>query len=147
LSTQYTLNTRSLDIFIAGCNASPKCEQCFNPESWDFTKGELLSPKYFDKKIRRKMQEYDSMIENVMLLGGEPLDQDLTELCSLIDDLQEFNKPIWLFTHYHFHQVPLYALRGVSYVKTGRYMPQFKSDKNIQYGIKLSTNNQNIYKL
>jgi hypothetical protein len=33
------------------------------------------------------------------------------------------------------------------YIKTGRYIEEFKCNDNIQYGIKLASSNQQIYKL
>ena len=40
VSTQYTLSTKSLEIYLAGCSGQPKCKGCHNPMLWDFNMGE-----------------------------------------------------------------------------------------------------------
>ena len=64
----------------------------------------------------------------------------------LLDDLKEFDRPIWLFTKYDLELVPEDVLDKVDYIKCGRYLEDFKTDDNTQHGIKLATSNQNIFK-
>ena len=64
LSTQYTLANKSLEIYISGCMASPHCEGCHNPESWDFDLGEVYDINYF-YKIKRKIEEFPSLVKKV----------------------------------------------------------------------------------
>lgn len=146
LSTQYSVDTSSFDIYLAGCNAAPKCEGCCNPESWAFNQGKKYDKNYF-ASIKNKVETFDTLIDKIMILGGEPLDQDLGELSMFIQDLCSLNKEIWLFTHYSYSQVPLYFIDGVDYLKTGRHIPKYRTENNIQYGVKLSSSNQNIFKL
>jgi anaerobic ribonucleoside-triphosphate reductase activating protein len=146
LGTQYTLENKSLDIYVAGCSGSPHCEGCHNPESWNFNQGEKYDYEYFNK-LKEKINSFSNMIENIMIFGGEPLDQNHDELIHMLFDLKSFNKKLWLFTRYELEEIPLEIKELCNYIKCGRYIPDLKIDNNIQYGIKLATSNQTIYKL
>lgn len=146
LATQYTLQTKSLDIYLAGCNGQPKCQGCHNPESWDFNQGEIYNQEYYENKLRDKIKTFSSVINNIMIFGGEPLDQKHSELLTLLYDLNETNLPIWLFTRYELDEIPEEIIGVCNYIKCGRFLPELKTDDNIQYGIKLPTSNQYIYK-
>lgn len=143
--TDYTLKHKSLDIFLAGCNGDPHCEGCHNPESWDFDIGTLYNEKYF-KYIQKRVKEFDLLIDNIMIFGGEPLDQDIDELLHLLLDLKSTGKKIWLFTRYEIKEVSKEVVSLCDYIKCGRYIPELKTEENIQYGVTLPTNNQKIYK-
>lgn len=143
LATQYTLTTKSLEIYVAGCKGQPHCFGCHNPESWSFEQGDIYDSMYFVNRIKRKIEEFPSLVQNIMIFGGEPLDSDISEL---LFECNIFKIPIWLFTHYEFNEVPKYMLNYCSYIKTGRYLPELKVDKNEWYGINLATSNQKIYK-
>ncbi len=145
LGTQYTLNNHAFEIYISGCAGNPHCKGCHNPESWDFDQG---SPdnQFFRVAITEKIDTFEPMIDNIMIFGGEPNDQDLGELEDFIRFLKVFRKPIWLFTRYRFEEVPAFEKTMCDYIKCGAYIPELTVEDNIQYGIKLSTSNQRIYK-
>ena len=145
LATSYTLKHNSFDIYIAGCSGSPKCLGCHNPESWDFNIGRNFDEVYF-LEIKNKIDEFDIMIDNIMIFGGEPLDQDHDELINLLKSLSKLNKKIWLFTRYDLQDVPSNISVYLDYIKTGRYIEELKIDSNIQHGINLATSNQKIFK-
>ncbi|MDN5317857.1 MAG: anaerobic ribonucleoside-triphosphate reductase activating protein [Thermoanaerobacterium sp.] len=145
LSTQYSLETKSLEIYVAGCSGNPHCANCHNHESWDFKQGTKYNEKYFSH-IKNKIKDFDALIDNIMILGGEPLDQNIDELIHLLFDLNTLNKKIWLFTRYEIEQIPNEVIKFCDYIKTGKYIPELKTDNNIQYGIKLATSNQKIIK-
>lgn len=146
LATQYTLKNRALEIYIAGCSGSPHCIGCHNPDSWDFNQGELYNISYRDKIIY-KLCDFDSLIDNIQIYGGEPLDNNHDDLCKLLIDLYNTNKIIWLFTRYNIEDVPAFVKEYCHYIKCGRYIPELITEDNIQYGIKLATSNQKIYKI
>lgn len=145
LATSYTLQYKSFDIYVAGCSGFPHCSNCHNPDSWDFNQGILYDEKYFSE-IKNKINEFDNIIENVMIFGGEPLDQNHDELLHFLIDLKSLNKKIWLFTRYDLKELPAFVLWLSDYIKTGRYIPELSCNGNIQHGIKLATSNQKIYK-
>jgi len=145
LATQYTLPYKSLDIYIAGCSGSPHCVNCHNKESWNFNQGDLYDNEYF-KKLQTKVRNFNNLIDNIMLFGGEPLDQNHDELLHMLLDLKSLNKQIWMFTRYEIEEIPKEIKELCDYIKCGRYIPELISDSNLMYDIKLATNNQFIYK-
>jgi len=144
ISTQYTLSTSSLEIFVSGCLA-PHCKDCCNPELWEFGKDNNYLEEF--EKIKTKIKTFDNLVDNIILVGGEPLDQKHIELVALLQKLKQLNKNIFLFTRYDFNKVPDYIKKLCNYIKCGRFILSLIVEDNIQYGIKLATSNQKIYKL
>lgn len=146
-ATQYSLNTQSFEIYLSGCKGEcgVHCSECHNPELWSFDVGEEYNSLYFSK-IKAKVQEFDSLIKNIFILGGEPLDNTPDELSELLFELNTLCKDIWLFTHYEIDEVPQYVKNYCAYIKTGKYIPSLKCEDNVQHGIKLATSNQRVYK-
>lgn len=143
VATAYSCNRKGLEIFLTGCKA-PHCEFCCNPELWEFGSDNNYLEKF--KEIKNKIKEFDNLIDNIILVGGCPLDQNRTELIDFLKKLNTVDKEIFLFTRYSLGKVPYYIRRLCDYIKCGRYIPSLTVDNNIQYGIKLSTSNQKIYK-
>jgi len=142
---EYTLSQKSLDIYLSGCSAEPKCEGCHNPELWDFNVGFDIENSY--QIIENYINDYPNLINNIMIFGGEPLDQDIDKLKEFLVKLQKYNKKIWLFTRHYIFNVPNFIRCVCDYIKVGKYIPILKCDYNIQYGIKLATSNQMIFRL
>jgi pyruvate-formate lyase-activating enzyme len=145
LSTQYTLNRRSFEIYVAGCKGNPHCFNCHNQESWSFLQGDKYNEEYF-KRIKTKVKNFDNLIDSIELFGGELLDQNYNDLEQFLKDIKTLNKPIWLFTRFDLKEVPNFVKEYCDYIKCGRYVEELSCDNNIKYGIKLSTSNQTIYK-
>ncbi len=148
LATQYTLKNKSFEIYISGCrgNNGVHCKECHNPLSWDFDNGDPLDDDYIHH-IKDKIREFDALVENIWILGGEPLDNDIPTLKWLIAELKPLNKAIWLFTRYPFETVrDMLDVNALDYIKCGEYIQELKTDNNIQYGVQLATSNQCIYK-
>lgn len=144
LSTQYSLLYRALEIYIAGCKG-PHCKGCHNKESWDFNNGKC----YYEETelILDKVKTFDIMLDNIMVMGGEPMDQNLNQLHELLVNLKETGKIIWLFTRYDFYEIPKFIKGQCDYIKTGRYDETCLSDSYWQEGIQLASTNQQIHKL
>lgn len=143
-ATQYSINYQSFELYLSGCKANPHCKNCHNPELWKFDVGEEYN---IDSKeqILNKICSFKELIDNIWILGGEPLDQDIEELSNLIDDMKSTKKKIWLFTRYELKEVPDIIKKQVDYIKTGRYLPD-KEEEHVEYGVRLTTSNQHIYK-
>jgi len=147
LATQYSLIYKSLDIYVAGCRGDKgvHCTSCHNPESWDFNQGDLYDKEYF-KKLQTKVKNFDILINNIMLFGGEPLDQNHDELLHVLMDLKLLNKNIWVFTRYEIEKIPKEIKELCDYIKCGAYLPELTCDNNTMYNITLATSNQHIFK-
>jgi anaerobic ribonucleoside-triphosphate reductase activating protein len=145
LYVDFTLKHKSLDIYTAGCKGLPHCKNCHNPESWSFDQGDKFNDK-IKIKIKNYIEDFN-IIENIMIFGGEPLDNDITELLDFFNFLKTFDKQIWLFTHYELNEINDEIKNKCNYIKTGRYIPELSIDNNLQYGIKLATSNQQIFKI
>lgn len=148
LGTQYTLPTKAFEIYIAGCLGinGQHCNNCHNPETWCFNQGDLYNNTYFNNKIQPKVLEFDNLIKNIHIFGGEPLDRPMHELLELLTDLSTLNKPVWLFTRYSIDTIENEVKELCQYIKCGKYDECLKCENNIQYGITLATSNQHIYK-
>lgn len=133
-------NGISIDIFLSGCNRNPKCKGCHNPGLWDFNNGKEINYEELIRWLKIKNELYD----NIVIMGGEPLDQkDLVVLLKKIHKI----KSIWLYTSYEFNEISPQIKEYCSYIKTGRYDETQLIENNIQFGIKLASLNQKIYKL
>lgn len=141
-STQYTLETKSLEIYISGCNP-PHCDGCHNQELWDFFIGNEYNDIY-KKRLMKKIKIFSSLIDNIMIMGGEPLFSP--ELKNLLTDIKGYGN-IWLFTRFEIDEIPDDIKELCDYIKTGKYDETKLTDDNIQYGIKLATSNQKIHKI
>lgn len=144
VARDFSMATRSYDIFFSGCKAIPKCTDCHNPEAWDFTCGtnwlEHIVP------INRDLQKFGSVIDKFFILGGEPLDQDPDEFKLFITGLREFGKEIWLFTRFELDDIPEETQKMFDYIKTGAYKPEL-TDNHEECGVILATSNQHIHKI
>jgi anaerobic ribonucleoside-triphosphate reductase activating protein len=144
ISIDYTLKYNSLDIYLAGCSASPHCEGCHNPESWDYNIGETYNKPSLTRIKDKYIVPFDSMIKTFFIMGGEPLDQPFDELICFLSDIKQFNREVWLFTRYELGDIPKEVLVCCDYIKTGRFIPNL--DKTVQFGITLASSNQQIFK-
>jgi organic radical activating enzyme len=94
-----------------------------------------------------KIQEFSSLIDWIWVLGGEPLLQDRNDLRTMLKILKSMTlKPIMLWTSFEYEEIPENILKLCDYVKTGMYLPEY-GEGTEQYGIKLATANQKIFKL
>lgn len=142
----YSIATRSLDIFFAGCNN--KCEDCCNPELMDFNNGTDYGE--WLPKIEHYLGDYGSLIENIFLVGGSPNHQDPKQMESFLVGLKKRCRDtikIFLFSgEDSINDIQPVFRTYCDYVKIGSYRPDLKCEENIQYGIKLATLNQKILK-
>lgn len=145
LGTQLTLQHQAFEVYLSGCNP-PHCRGCHNPESWDFNSGSPATPLLI-QQIKTRIMSAGPLVNRIWLLGGEPLDQPLEELEWLIRELRETGRPVWMFTRYSKEQIPERIKEALSVVKTGAYIPELASDDHVEYGVKLASTNQHIYRV
>lgn len=90
-------------LFVSGC--TNRCEQCFQPETWDFSYGEEFTREVEDKIIEMLASTY---INGLTVLGGEPFEPSnqrallpfLTRVRAAYPD-----KNIWAFTGFTFEEL------------------------------------------
>lgn len=145
VARDYSMATRSYDIFLSGCKANPKCEGCHNPEAWSFDCGTPWISHILP--IHKDLKEFGNIVDKFFIMGGEPLDQDPEEFSLFIAGLREFGKEIWLFTRFEFDEIDDKVKQQFDYIKTGAYRPELSTDDNCIYGVKLATSNQTIHKI
>lgn len=144
---EYSLSTRSIDIFNIGCDGH--CVGCCNSEikRWDI---EGLDIKQVVSKVISLATKYSRLVDRIILVGGDPVDaynRYPNEYLSLIFQIRTLRKPIYLFTRHELSDIDPILLAQVDYVKTGAYIPELTCNNNICEGIKLATSNQTIYKV
>ena len=83
-------------LFVSGC--TNHCEECFQPETWDFEYG-----KVFDADVEKELIEsvQPAYINGITLLGGEPFEP--ANQRELVKFLRKFRqecpgKTVWCFT-------------------------------------------------
>lgn len=88
-------------LFVSGC--THHCEDCFQPQTWDFGYGQPFTDKVTEEIIHSLAPDYT---EGLTLLGGEPFEPENQKV--LVTLLREFRKKwplgnaknIWAYTGY-----------------------------------------------
>ena len=123
-------------IWFSGC--SMKCKDCYNPKLWDKSAGNEVEASTLIFTICRECEKLD--IKDVVFLGGEPMEQDITDLQHLAMKLHSYGYRIWLYTGWEFDQIPETLKQYMYTIKCGHYDADLKCD-----GIPSSTN-QKFYR-
>lgn len=95
-------NKISLNIYVAGCLNNKQCniKKCHNPKLRSFNIG--IPYKEFLSNIDEILKKED-LLDCVVILGGEPLDQNFKDLKDLILHIKFISKlPIYIYTGYRF---------------------------------------------
>ena len=123
VSTQYTLLTKSFEIYLSGCDG--ECgDECHTKELWEFNQGEYFTNRMI--KVRDKVKTFNTLIDWIWVLGGEPLLQDHEDLIELLNNIRSMGKLVVLFTRFELDQIPEEIKSLVNYIKTGKYDPSQK---------------------
>ena len=83
-------------LFVSGC--TNHCENCFQPETWDFNYGEPFTPAVEEKLIEMLRPGF---INGLTLLGGEPMEpENQRALVDLVERVREAypGKTVWCYT-------------------------------------------------
>ena len=90
-------------LFTQGCPFH--CFNCFNPETWDFDKGNEWTEEVQKDFLKLAERPY---IDRISFLGGEPLaEQNTKELLILVKALKDSfpTKKIWLYSGFTFEKI------------------------------------------
>ena len=83
-------------LFVSGC--TNHCEECFQPQTWDFTYGTPFTAAVEDDIIQSLEPYY---VNGLTLLGGEPFEpKNQRALVPFLHRVKEAypNKTVWCFT-------------------------------------------------
>jgi anaerobic ribonucleoside-triphosphate reductase activating protein len=141
--TQFNVESSTLEIYFSGCTI--RCPNCHNKELQDFKVG----VHYLEYMPRLTYQLSRPFVDNIALMGGEPLEQGRLNLETFTQRLRWFDKynkrSLWLYTGFEFDAVPEWAKRSFDFIKCGAYDENLKSDNYISHGIQLASTNQRVY--
>lgn len=85
-----------VSLFVSGC--TNHCEECFQPQTWDFNYGKPFTSQTEDEIIEMLSPYY---IDGLTLLGGEPMEPaNQRALLPFVRRVKKLypNKTIWCFT-------------------------------------------------
>ncbi len=85
-----------LSIFVSGC--TNHCKGCFQPETWDFSYGQLYTQEMEDEIMEELSKSY---YDGLTLLGGEPFEvENQRALLPLLRRIKQElpDKTIWAYS-------------------------------------------------
>lgn len=92
-----------VSLFVQGCDFH--CKNCFNSETWDFSKGQEWNEKTKNQFLKLVEKPF---IQRVSILGGEPLHpKNVQNVLKIVDEIRVSYpaKNIWLYTGYTWEQI------------------------------------------
>lgn len=93
----------SVSLWVSGC--CHRCAGCFNSEAWSYDAGRPFTWDTINSILDAMKPDF---IENLVILGGEPLDpKNVTEVCRLVKLVKDQypNKKIWIYTGFTIGQL------------------------------------------
>lgn len=118
-------------IWFSGC--SRNCTNCHNPELQSKDRGGEYDVKAVLFAICSECDKQG--IDTIVLLGGEPLEQDFEDLNLLLNKLKMYEYKIWLYTGWEFEDIPESIKSKLYTIKCGPYVDELRYD-----GFPASTN-------
>ena len=92
-----------VSLFVSGC--THRCEECFNPETWDFSYGFTFGEEEIEKILALLAPDH---IRGLSLLGGEPFEPDnQSAVLELVRRVRKElpGKSIWCYSGYLFEEL------------------------------------------
>ena len=110
------------EIYLSGCRGY--CPGCHSPHTWDFNGGTPIQDIFW--KLIGDMQRREKQFDNIVILGGEPLDNSQLEIEKMAFALRAIfpTKKLYLYTHYDEAAVRKnfsFVLHDFDYIKVGMY--------------------------
>lgn len=138
------------EIYLAGCHGY--CPGCHSPHTWDFNAGIPIGEEI--EKLLDDMEKRKDQFDNIVILGGEPLDNSRYELMMFAFILRARfpDKKLYLYTHFDEETVREkfpFALDYFDYIKVGMYdetKPNTEKKRDPLVNVTLATTNQYFIK-
>lgn len=92
-----------VSLFVSGC--THRCEECFNPETWDFDYGSPFGEAETEKILTFLFPKH---IRGLSLLGGEPFEvQNQRAVLELVERVRKElpQKTVWCYTGYLYEEL------------------------------------------
>ena len=92
-----------VSLFVSGC--THRCEECFNPETWDFSYGAPFGAAAVEKILSLLSPDH---IRGLSLLGGEPFEpENQGAVLELVTQVREKlpEKTVWCYSGYRFEEL------------------------------------------
>lgn len=92
-----------ISLFVSGC--TNHCENCFQPQTWDFHYGQPFTGETEEKILKMLSPSY---IRGLTILGGEPFEpKNQKELLPFVKKVREAypNKDIWAFSGFTYEEL------------------------------------------
>lgn len=92
-----------VSLFVSGC--THHCEECFNPETWDFSYGNPFGEAEIEKILTLLAPDH---IRGLSLLGGEPFEPANQEaVLELVQRVRKElpQKTIWCYSGYLYEEL------------------------------------------
>lgn len=92
-----------VSLFVSGC--THRCEECFNPETWDFNYGNPFGEAEIERILTLLSPDH---IRGLSLLGGEPIEPANQEaVLELVQRVRKElpQKTIWCYSGYLFEEL------------------------------------------
>lgn len=124
-------------IWFSGCTV--RCNGCHNQKLWNRKSGVEMTPQQLINVMLDIEQVLNVRYNDVILLGGEPMEQDLMELLELVRGYKKLSKDVWLYTSKELTEIPIPILNECAHIKTGKYDEMLICD-----GL-LATSNQKMW--
>lgn len=108
-----------VSLFVSGCTLH--CPGCFNPDAQRFDYGTEYTKRTETELLCAIGQSY---ITGLSILGGEPYDQDPTDLLSLVEKVKYLypEKDIWIWSGHEFEEIREHPLtKYIDVAIVGRY--------------------------
>lgn len=144
-------NGVALEIYLSGCK-EPHCKGCHSPHTWDFNAGQDMNDPLVMKAIVDDISEkyQKEQLDNICILGGEPLDNPVDDLIAFLTVLQHLFPKCQYFLYTHYDEKEIWAhhtdiLPYLNYIKVGAYDESQKPitpEPDPLTGVKLATKNQ-----
>ncbi len=129
-------NEITLAFNISGC--PHHCEGCHSQYLWEYEGDNLL------ENMENIIKQYNNYITCICFMGG---DQNMYELGLALKQCKKMGYKTCVYSGLDYIQYFESLIPLLDWIKIGRYDESMKSDNHIEYGVKLATLNQHLYKV
>lgn len=143
-------NGIAYEIYLSGCHGY--CPGCHSPHTWDFNEGTPMLDVI--ESLVKDMEKKEDQFDNIVILGGEPLDNMRYEIENFTATLRECfpDKKLYLYTHFDENDVRSkfpFSLKCFDYIKVGMFEEDnlnTEKRKDPLTNVVLASNNQYFIK-